>query len=83
MFFVYVLRSGTTGRLYTGSCSDLSRRLHEHNAGQSPATRHGSPWLLLHTESFPTRAQAYARERFLKTGAGRDELARTLAAQRG
>jgi len=79
MFWVYVLRSQRTGRRYTGSCEDLAGRLHEHNSGYSPATRHGVPWQLVHSEPFPTRAEACARERFLKTGRGRDELDRLLA----
>ena len=30
---VYVLRSESTGRYYTGCTEDLENRLHEHNAG--------------------------------------------------
>jgi hypothetical protein len=35
MFFMYILRSDKTGRLYTGHTSDLSRRLAEHNSGMT------------------------------------------------
>src|SRR3954452_1792429 len=41
MFYVYVLRSSTTGRRYVGSCEDREERLGRHNAGHSKATRHG------------------------------------------
>jgi hypothetical protein len=34
----------------------------------------GLPWILIHEEEFPTRAAATARERYFKTGRGRDEL---------
>jgi putative endonuclease len=74
MFWVYVLRSGVTGRRYTGSCEDLDRRLNEHNSGHSPATRHGVPWTLVYRESLPTKAEAVRRELHFKTGKGRDEL---------
>ena len=74
MFFVYVLRSGKTGRRYVGSCRDIDVRLRRHNAGQSKATKHGVPWSLIHSEAFPTRAEAVARELYFKTGAGRDRL---------
>lgn len=80
---VGVLRSEATGRLYTGSCEDLPGRLHEHNSGDSPATRHGVPLVPIHQEWFSTRAEAYARERLLKTGRGRDELERLLSAALG
>ncbi len=75
MFYVYVLRSSKTGRRYVGSCEDVAERLNRHNAGHSKSTRHGVPWVLLHTESFATRAEAMKREQYFKTGRGRDELA--------
>ena len=78
MFWVYVLRSEKTGRHYTGSCHDLDNRVREHNSGESPATRHGVPWVLIHAEPHPTKIVAGARERFLKTGKGRDEVRRMV-----
>ena len=74
MFYVYVLRSGKTGRRYVGSCEDLDDRLQRHNGGESKATKHGVPWTLLHVKNFATRAAALARERYYKSGRGRDEL---------
>ncbi len=79
MFTVYVLRSKTTRRLYTGSTSDLARRLDEHNADVSVSTKHRGPWELIHREDYATRADAVRRERELATGKGRDELQRILA----
>ncbi len=76
MYFVYVLKSETTGRRYVGSCSDLEDRLQRHDQGRSKATKHGIPWKLVHYESFENRAEAVRRERYFKTGAGRDELDR-------
>jgi putative endonuclease len=80
-YFVYVLRSDATGRFYTGSTSDLIDRLSRHNAGRSVATRHGVPWTLVYHESYSTRSDAIFRERFFKSGKGRDELRSLLAAQ--
>jgi putative endonuclease len=75
-FCVYVLRSETTGRRYVGSCCDLADRLRRHNAGESKATKHGTPWKLFHYEMFTSRSDAMQRERYFKTGKGRDELDR-------
>lgn len=74
VFHVYILRSTVTGRRYVGSCEDLEDRLGRHNRGESKATSHGIPWILIRQEQFATRAQAVARERYFKTGRGRDEL---------
>ena len=74
VFYVYVLRSRKTNRRYVGSCENLDERLRRHNLGHSKATRHGIPWVLLHTESFSNRADAARTERYYKSGRGRDEL---------
>jgi putative endonuclease len=57
MFHVYVLRSKTTGRLYTGSTSDLSRRTSEHHSGLSFSTKRGGPWELVYQQAFATCAE--------------------------
>ena len=76
MFYCYVIRSRKTGRRYIGSCEDLNERIRRHNAGDSKATKHGVPWVLVHSEGFATRAEASRRERYYKTGRGRDQLDR-------
>jgi putative endonuclease len=78
MFTVYVLRSLKTGRFYTGSASNVEFRLSRHEQGLSPSTKHGRPWELGHREEFNTRGGAVRRERYLKTGKGREELRRLL-----
>jgi putative endonuclease len=81
MYFVYVLRSRTTKQLYTDSTADLQTRLVQHNADQSASTKHRGPWDLLHKEEFETLSEAIRRERFLKSGKGRDELKKILPQQ--
>ena len=78
MFFVYVLYSDRAGRYYTGQTHDVMERLLQHNRGLSKSTCHGVPWRVLHSEPFQTRAEAMKREKFLKSGAGREELKRLL-----
>jgi predicted GIY-YIG superfamily endonuclease len=41
MFYCYVLRSQKTGRLYIGSCENLTERIRRQNAGESKATKRG------------------------------------------
>ncbi|MDA2914524.1 GIY-YIG nuclease family protein [Acidobacteriia bacterium AH_259_A11_L15] len=75
MYFVYILRSLATGRYYVGFTSDVTQRVGQHNAGVTKSTR-GQAWELVHQESFATRAEAMRRERYLKTGKGREEVRR-------
>ena len=65
MPFVYVLRSRTTGRYYTGSTQDLGQRLRQHNSDLSISTKHRGPWDLVHREEYASLAAAVRRERFL------------------
>jgi putative endonuclease len=86
MFYCYALSSQKTGQRYVGSCENLTERIRRHNAGESKATKHGVPWVLTHSESFATRSEAAQRERYYKTGRGRDQLekqARAVAAATG
>ena len=73
-YYVYVIRSERTGRHYKGHCKDLATRLEQHNAGKTKSTRAARPWVLVYHETFQTRSDAVAREKFLKTLAGGKEL---------
>ena len=79
MFYVYILRSLSTGRFYVGFTSDLTQRLGQHNEGLTKSTRNRGPWELVYQEEFASKTEAARRERFLKTGRGREELRRFLA----
>lgn len=69
---VYILKSITTGLLYVGISRNLSRRLREHKKGQSIGTRGKGPWELVHQETFSDYKTAREREKFLKSGKGRE-----------
>ena len=78
MYFVYVIRSESTGTIYTGQTSNLLKRLAEHNDPTSYSSRFtkrvpGS-WVLVYQEECATRSDAFRRERWFKTGRGRDFL---------
>lgn len=78
MFSVYVLRFVRDGGHYNGSSNDLPRRLSEHRRGHTRSTRHKGPFEVVHVEEYPTEVEARSREKFLKTGRGREELKRIL-----
>jgi putative endonuclease len=85
MYYVYILQSLKDSKFYTGLTNDLSRRLQEHNSGQMKSTKGRVPFKLLYSEKYETRIEARAREKFFKTGGGRelrDEIARTSSIPR-
>jgi putative endonuclease len=78
MYFVYVIQNQGSKRLYAGHTQDLEQRLGQHNCGITKSTKNRGRWELVYHESFATRGEAMRRERFLKSGQGREEIQRIL-----
>ncbi len=57
--------------LYKGSTQNIQNRLQYHNLGKVTFTSKFTPWELVLSESFNTRAEATKREKWYKTGVGR------------
>ncbi|QQG42449.1 MAG: GIY-YIG nuclease family protein [Candidatus Giovannonibacteria bacterium] len=74
MYFVYIIRSQKDNKFYTGITNNLERRLAQHNKGKksTPSTLHRGPFKIFYYEAFKTRTEARAKEKFLKSGAGRE-----------
>jgi len=79
MWFVYALQSKKDGWLYIGMTSDVKRRLEEHNRGYNRSTRARTPFELFYVEEVVSRTEAREREKFLKSGRGREFLRARLA----
>jgi putative endonuclease len=74
MFFVYAIKSEVDGRIYVGMSSDVSKRLIEHNSGKTKSTKGYKPWQLIYSEVLSSRLEARAREKYLKSGVGKEFL---------
>ncbi len=73
-FFVYVIKS-SEGYKYTGMTEDIELRMQQHNEKTlSFWTKRGSNWKLIYKEEFYNKSDALKREKWLKSGAGRDFL---------
>jgi putative endonuclease len=77
-YWVYVLELAD-GRRYIGHTNNLERRLQEHRDGRSPYTRRHKIKDLIYREKFLSRSEAMKREKFLKTGKGREWLKQKLS----
>lgn len=78
MFFVYVLSSQQSKSLYNGQTEDLYKRLKAHNAGKVKSTKAYIPWKIVYYEEFNSREEAVSREKYLKSGIGRQYLKEKL-----
>ncbi|MBD3223471.1 MAG: hypothetical protein GF313_01995 [Caldithrix sp.] len=65
-YFVYIIKSIPYGRFYCGHCHNINNRLNEHNTRQVKSTQYGIPWIIVHTQPFNTRGEAYRQEMKIK-----------------
>ena len=77
VYHVYVLRN-PRGTLYVGQTAALALRVEQHQRGEAGWTRSHGPWELAYTEEFQSRSHAMRREKFLKSGQGREWLCAKL-----
>jgi putative endonuclease len=74
MYYVYILQSIKTGKLYIGHTGNLTRRLEEHSTGRGGRyTRENGLWKLVYNESCPDKSSAVRREMYLKNTKGSQE----------
>ena len=72
------MQSPKIEKLYAGLTSDLKKRLVEHNEGKSTFTKFGRPWELVYYEAYKNKKDAASREKYLKSGWGRNYIKQTL-----
>mgnify|MGYP001160615395 CR=1 FL=1 len=72
MKYIYILQSTLDSEHhYTGITDDLKAYLGKHNAGEVPHTSKFRPWKLKTYVAFSDEEQAFAFEKYLKSGSGR------------
>lgn len=78
MWYVYVIGSKQNKNLYIGCTNDLRKRIALHNSGKVPSTKFQRPFVLIHYEAYLDKRDAYSREKWLKTGWGRNHIKKLL-----
>jgi putative endonuclease len=66
-YYVYVLKSCSKSRFYTGHSSDYKKRLLEHNSGKVKSTKGYVPWKIIHLEEYESKSDAFKREMQIKS----------------
>jgi predicted GIY-YIG superfamily endonuclease len=79
-YSVYILYSIKDKQRYTGCTSNLEKRLGRHARGSVKATQNRRPLVLIHSETFENKTDAFNRERFLKSLWGARFKKKALAA---
>ena len=74
MIYVYVIRSLKANYNYVGITNNIQRRFIQHNLGYNKSTKPFYPFKLILTETYENYIEAREREKFLKSGKGREYL---------
>jgi putative endonuclease len=67
MYTIYILLSLKDKNLYVGCTTGIEKRLSRHNSGAVTSTKERRPLVLLYAKVYPSKEEAFQRERFLKT----------------
>ena len=72
-FVVYILFSKRLNKTYVGFTSNLVERFKSHNQlSKTGFTTKYRPWEVIYVEFFHSKSDALLKEKFFKTGIGRE-----------
>lgn len=79
MFFTYLLENQNDKSWYIGFTSDLKKRIKDHQNGRGgKTTKSKSGWKLIYFEFYLNKKDAVGREKFLKSGSGRNYIKKQI-----
>ncbi|MEX2052431.1 MAG: GIY-YIG nuclease family protein [Candidatus Paceibacterota bacterium] len=76
--FVYALVNNEK-RIYVGMTKNVLNRLEDHNCGRVFSTKGYRPWKVLYKEECIDRKNSRIREKYLKSGTGKEFLKSKLS----
>ncbi len=74
MFYVYAISSLKHNYIYVGMTENIDNRIKRHNDGRERTTKFYSPFELIFSEVCETRPEARIREKYWKSGIGKEKL---------
>ncbi|WP_396175065.1 GIY-YIG nuclease family protein [Flavobacterium sp.] len=76
-YIVYILFSEKHNKTYVGFTSSLIERFKSHNELATKGyTIKYRPWMVLHIEVYQSKNEAIIREKWFKSGVGRDYISK-------
>ncbi len=74
MITVYAISSLNRNYIYVGMTSNLAERVKRHNTGRERTTKPYLPYKLIFSEVCNNRKNGRAREKYWKSGIGKEKL---------
>ena len=66
-YYFYITYSKTADKFYIGHSNDVNKRLKKHNTNHKGFTGKFNDWIVVYTEQFFTKSEAYKRELDVKS----------------
>ena len=75
MYFIYAISSVHDNFIYVGMTQNVEKRVKQHNLGQQRSIKPHKPFKLIFVETIDgTRKEARIREKYWKSGIGKEKL---------
>ena len=74
MYYVYAISSTEHKYIYVGLTQDIKLRVKRHNDGRERTIKFYKPFELIYSEDCTTRPEARIREKYWKSGIGKERL---------
>jgi len=74
MLYVYAISSLGHNYIYVGLTKDIKERFVRHNTGREKTTKFYKPFVLIYSEVCENRVEARKREKYWKSGIGKEKL---------
>jgi len=74
MYYTYAIKSEIRNYIYVGITNNPNRRINEHCRGYEKTTKPYRPFKTMLIEKYSNRIEARNREKFLKSGFGKEYL---------
>ena len=74
MVWVYAISSLNFNYIYVGLSINVNERIERHNSGRERTTKHYAPFKLIYVEECENRIEAREREKYWKSGVGKEQL---------
>jgi len=78
MYYTYILQSLLDKKLYVGFTNNLKQRLQKHNTSKVQSTKARMPFRLIYYEASLSEQYAREREKYFKTGWGKNFIKKIL-----
>jgi putative endonuclease len=77
-WFVYALQSSKDKNLYIGISRNPEQRVRSHNQGKTDSTKVRRPFILIFKEHCGSLKEARGKEKYYKSGSGREILKKMI-----